>query len=169
MLTLTAQESNTLLAALTFYKDSGMGEPANRSGAIHTIATDDDRDISLDDKGIDDLNNKILSANIVLCDGPTSSPHFIQSLVYRVMNELLEEGQKSSDKRKDVRINLIASTRMEYSEEVLVPLEFDDDQLYRLTHRAYSEIDSGVFTEDPEYWEKGECSYETLNQQEVQG
>lgn len=47
-------ELATILAALRFYQGAGMGEPDNRSDAIHAIATDGDV-ISLDAAAIDTL------------------------------------------------------------------------------------------------------------------
>lgn len=49
------QDHATILAALRFYQEKGMGEPANRSDDIHEIATCGDTVISLDDHGIDML------------------------------------------------------------------------------------------------------------------
>ena len=49
----------TILAALRFYQEAGMGEPDNRSDAIHDIAADGDNVISLDDEGIDDLCERL--------------------------------------------------------------------------------------------------------------
>lgn len=49
------QQHATVLAALRFYQQAGMGEPSNRSDAIHDIATNMDEVISLDEAGIDDL------------------------------------------------------------------------------------------------------------------
>lgn len=45
----------TIIAALRFYQENGMGEPANRSEPIHDIATDCDSEISLDADAIDSL------------------------------------------------------------------------------------------------------------------
>lgn len=50
-----SQELNTILAALRYYQENGQGEPANRSDAIHDLATDNDTDISMDAAGIDEL------------------------------------------------------------------------------------------------------------------
>jgi|TARA_B100001057_G_C22114326_1_gene668219 hypothetical protein len=52
-------ERNTILAALRFYQQQGMGEPFNRSDEIHDIASDCGNDTSLDDAGIDDLCERI--------------------------------------------------------------------------------------------------------------
>ena len=48
-------EHATILAALRYYQSKGMGDPNNRSLAIHEIATNDDEVISLDADGIDSL------------------------------------------------------------------------------------------------------------------
>ena len=52
---LDGQEVATILAALRYYQEQGMGDPANRSAAIHEIATDGDNQISMDDEGVDAL------------------------------------------------------------------------------------------------------------------
>jgi hypothetical protein len=53
--TLSDQRLHTILAALRFYQDKGMGNPANRSDWLHDIATNGDDVISLDEEGIDEL------------------------------------------------------------------------------------------------------------------
>ncbi|CAE6821084.1 hypothetical protein R70006_06200 [Paraburkholderia domus] len=45
----------TMIASLRFYQEKGMGEPDNRSDAIHDLATNGDALVSLDDEGIDAL------------------------------------------------------------------------------------------------------------------
>jgi hypothetical protein len=52
-------EHATILAALRFYKESGMGDPSNRSDIIHDIATNCDTVISLDADAIDALCERI--------------------------------------------------------------------------------------------------------------
>jgi glycosyltransferase A (GT-A) superfamily protein (DUF2064 family) len=59
METLDRQELATVLAALRYYQEQGMGEPANRSDAIHEIATDGGEVVSVDADGIDTLCEKI--------------------------------------------------------------------------------------------------------------
>lgn len=56
---LNQTERATILAALRFYQESGMGDPTNRSEEIHAIATNNDELTSLDDEGIDDLCERI--------------------------------------------------------------------------------------------------------------
>lgn len=59
---LTSIESDelaTILAALRFYQEKGMGNPDNRSDEIHDIATNGDEVTSLDDDGIDALCEKL--------------------------------------------------------------------------------------------------------------
>lgn len=58
-ITVTEQQHATILAALRFYQSKGMGDPSNRSDAIHNIATNCDTVISLDAIGIDELCEKI--------------------------------------------------------------------------------------------------------------
>ncbi len=56
---LTPQELNTVLAALRYYQEKGMGDPYCRSDYIHEIATNGGEDISLDSEGIDDLCDRL--------------------------------------------------------------------------------------------------------------
>jgi len=58
-LRLRPQDHATIMAALRFYQEKGMGDPANRSDAIHDLATNGDEVISLDAEGIDDLCERI--------------------------------------------------------------------------------------------------------------
>jgi len=53
------QELSTVLAALRLYQDQGLGSPANRSEAIHEIATNGGEIVSLDTDGIDELCEKL--------------------------------------------------------------------------------------------------------------
>lgn len=59
------EEFNTILAALRFYQESGMGDPFNRSGAIHDIATNGGEDISLDYDAIDALCERLNTDDFV--------------------------------------------------------------------------------------------------------
>tara|TARA_R110000868_G_scaffold237132_9_gene491622 strand:+ start:31258 stop:31761 length:504 start_codon:yes stop_codon:yes gene_type:complete len=56
---LTAQELATILAALRFYQQCGMGNPENRSAPIHDIATDGGTILDLDGDEIDQLCEKL--------------------------------------------------------------------------------------------------------------
>lgn len=72
---MSQQRLNTILAALCFYQENGMGEPANRSDAIHDIATNGDTDISLDDAGIDELCSMLNNGELMLVeDGDDIEP-----------------------------------------------------------------------------------------------
>lgn len=52
-------ELNTILAALRFYQEAGMGDPANRSDFIQAIACPTDDHTSLDAAAIDELCERI--------------------------------------------------------------------------------------------------------------
>lgn len=56
---ITPQERATILAALRYYQEYGQAEPALRSDAIHDIATDCGRVISLHAEAIDALCERI--------------------------------------------------------------------------------------------------------------
>ena len=56
----------TLFAALRYYQQRGLGDPANRPLDIHELATDgEDGVISLNDTGIDALCDKLQDAEEV--------------------------------------------------------------------------------------------------------
>lgn len=54
LLAVSLAEHGTIMAALRYYQEQGMGEPANRSAYIHDLATPND-ETSLDSDGIDTL------------------------------------------------------------------------------------------------------------------
>jgi len=58
----TREDRNTILAALRFYQQRGMGESANRSDVIHDVATNGEEEISYDSGDIDDLCERVNSA-----------------------------------------------------------------------------------------------------------
>jgi hypothetical protein len=72
--TLDREELATILAALRYYQQQGLGDPVNRPEAIHDIATDHDAILSsLDDAGIDALCEKLnldASSSPTAADGP---------------------------------------------------------------------------------------------------
>lgn len=53
------QQHATLIAALRYYQEQGMGDPNKRSDAIHDIATNCGEVTSLDDRDIDDLVDQL--------------------------------------------------------------------------------------------------------------
>lgn len=55
----TPQEFNTILAALRYYQEKGMGVPLMRTNDIHDIATNGGSETSLDTEGIDVLCERI--------------------------------------------------------------------------------------------------------------
>ena len=58
-ISITKSELATVLGALRYYQESGLGDPSNRSYEIHRIATDYGECIPLDDAGIDELCEKL--------------------------------------------------------------------------------------------------------------
>lgn len=75
-------------------------------------------------------------------------------------NQALENLKENSDisygeNTKKVRISLVAYTKVEYSEEIEVPVEFDDNDLNALALAASDMADgSGQYVPDNEYWDK---------------
>lgn len=59
MLEVSQQDKNTLLAALALYLNEGMCDPANRPDYLHDIATDGDTEIAMDERGVDDLRDRL--------------------------------------------------------------------------------------------------------------
>jgi hypothetical protein len=72
----------------------------------------------------------------------------------------LNEAAKPETKR--VTIMLAALTRVEWSAIVEVPKDMTQSELEDLVDTMYDEIDGGEFTEDTEFWDKGECRYERV-------
>lgn len=66
LLNISTQRQATILAALRFYQEKGMGDPDNRSQAIHDIATACDTVISLDADAIDELCEGINGGDLVV-------------------------------------------------------------------------------------------------------
>jgi|GEM_PF-3557166 len=58
---------------------------------------------------------------------------------------------------KSVEIRLAAMTRVEYIEVLLVPADMSEAELSELVQQRYKEIDGGLYTNDPDYWEQGAC------------
>jgi hypothetical protein len=86
----------------------------------------------------------------------------IQELVNTVVEDKKADGRIFSGNKRQVQINLVGLTRMEYGEAVMVPSEFGADDITRLADSAYDDVDGSYFTEDVEYWEKGECSFDLI-------
>jgi hypothetical protein len=61
---------------------------------------------------------------------------------------------------KKITIKLAALMRVEYMEIIEVPIDITDEQLEQLVDQRYDEVDGGEYTDDPEYWEQGNCSFE---------
>lgn len=66
---LILEEVATVLAALRFYRQKGLGDPDNRSDDIHDIATDGGDLTSLDADGIDDLCERLNREKCALATG----------------------------------------------------------------------------------------------------
>lgn len=62
---------------------------------------------------------------------------------------------------RSVRIKLVALVRKEYSETLSVPAAMTSAQLHQLVHARYQAIDADAFEDDPEYWERGHCDFES--------
>lgn len=89
MTSLDHAELSTVLAALRFYQSRGLGEPANRPGDIHEIATDGGTVMaSLDDEGIDSLCERL---NVVDCEvqPPPSANDRLRTLGERELATIL--------------------------------------------------------------------------------
>jgi hypothetical protein len=64
-----AQDMLTILAALAYYHEMGMGEPKNQFDHIHAIASNNDEDVSMDTTGIENLMRR-LNKSLVNQKGP---------------------------------------------------------------------------------------------------
>ncbi len=61
-----------------------------------------------------------------------------------------------------VRIRLAALTRMECTKEIEVPDGTSRHALDQRVTQMYDEIEGDEYTEDMEYWEKGNCYWEEI-------
>lgn len=56
-----------------------------------------------------------------------------------------------------ITVHLAALTRVEYSEDIEVPDDITLEELDDVVQETWDKIDGGDFSEDPDYWEKGDC------------
>lgn len=63
---------------------------------------------------------------------------------------------------KFVEIRLAALTRVEYREVAEVPASMTSDEMDDLLRERYDEVDGGAFSQDPDYWEKGQCYWSVI-------
>ena len=75
---------------------------------------------------------------------------------------IAESDLKFSGKTKRVRIRLVAYSRHEYTEELDLPIELEEDDLERIASDAYELSDGSMFNDDPDYWEKGDRTAEVV-------
>ena len=64
---------------------------------------------------------------------------------------------QTQPKTKLVNIELAGLTRVCWGATVEVPADISKDDLDLLVEKFYDQTDGGEFHDDPEYWEKGEC------------
>lgn len=69
-------EFHTIMAALRYYQQQGLGDPAHRPQEIHELATNADEVISLDEGAIDELCERINLEAIAIPTGPAASAGF---------------------------------------------------------------------------------------------
>ena len=84
----------------------------------------------------------------------------LPSILESFLEDMESNGSTFSGATKRIRINLAALTRVEYSEEIDVPVEFEEEQMDEFVNLAYQEVDGGLFQDDTQYWEKGNCFHE---------
>lgn len=58
---------------------------------------------------------------------------------------------------KPMRIKLSACTRVEYNEVIEVPADISQQELQTLLDMRYDQVDGGDYTDDHEYWKRGDC------------
>lgn len=64
---------------------------------------------------------------------------------------------KTKRKTKTVEVRLAALTRVEYTERVEVPADITAAELEQIVQERYDAVDGGLYTDDPDYWEQGNC------------
>lgn len=67
------------------------------------------------------------------------------------------ELDNTNPKTKTVEVRLAALTRVEYTERVEVPADITAAELEQLVQERYDAVDGGLYTDDPDYWEQGNC------------
>ena len=102
---------------------------------------------------------KIIQATI---DGVEVAGSSTQKRNQSLADNFLRLRLRDPEATKKVRINLSAMTRAEWSCSITVPKNISDDKLQELVRHFYDSVDAGEFTEDNEYWEKGDCYVEDL-------
>ena len=60
---------------------------------------------------------------------------------------------------RNVEIKLTAMVQMEYAEVIQVPATMTDVELDALVSRRYQEVSAMEFTQDGDYWERGQCDH----------
>ncbi len=73
-----ADELATILAALRYWQQEGMGEPDNRSDDLHAIATANDEVISLDETAIGELCERLN------CDGQPGPAGRTRGMIHKL-------------------------------------------------------------------------------------
>jgi hypothetical protein len=63
-----------------------------------------------------------------------------------------------------VRLNLAALTRVEFSKEIEVPDGTPAHELDDMVRKLWDDTDGGEFVDDPDYFEKGHCWWDKLDE-----
>lgn len=79
-----------------------------------------------------------------------------------------EQASPATPFTKRIRVELSARARFTYTEVIEVPSCATDYEITNLIHRRYDEIDATDFTQDPEYWERGNQTYEDCDDSDPQ-
>ena len=110
---------NTILATLRYYQAGGQGDPFNRSDEIHSIATNEDDEISMDAEGIDTLCYDLNTGNLLLTPKINQEEETLSEHIVRLAKDeyLLYEGKVSHTQRKEAlkRWNRIAKDEAQHN------------------------------------------------------
>lgn len=68
---------------------------------------------------------------------------------------------------KKIHIILRGLTAVEYSEILEVPATMRPGQLDALVKQRYDEVCGSQYTDDPDYWERGDCRYEIATESDA--
>ncbi len=82
-----------------------------------------------------------------------------QDIANQLKTELGKTTINLSGDTKKVSIRVSALTRVEYSETITVPVEFDDSVLEVVVDSTYDELEGDEYCDDPDYWERGSCRH----------
>ena len=78
------------------------------------------------------------------------------------IQKIVDDAKKKqpTNKTKKITIKLAAYTRVEYTEEVEVPVSYTKEDYQAIADQANDEIDGGEYSDDEQYWDQCDPTFE---------